>query len=171
VVIWLTGLSGVGKTVIGRRLCELWRRREPSTALVDGDDVRRLLGRDGEDAYTPAARRDVAERIAALCGWLDGQGFNVVCCTISAFPEILAANRARFSRYFEVFIDAPREVIERRAPSDLYGRARRGEIANVVGVDLPFSPPTAPNLVVQNGADAGDPSAIAGRILDKALAA
>ena len=64
-----------------------------------------------------------------------------------------------------MFIDAPREVIERRAPSDLYGRARRGEIVNVVGVDLPFSPPTAPDLVVQNGADAGDPGAIAGRIL------
>lgn len=171
-VIWITGLSGAGKTSVGKALCALWRRNEPATVLVDGDDVRRVLGRnEAADAFTQAGRREVAERIAAICDWLDAQDINVVCCTISAFPDLLTCNRKKFSRYFEVFLEVPLEVVEQRAPSDLYGRARRGEVINVVGVDLPFAPPPGPDLVIDNRADIDDFAPIAAHILEQALAA
>jgi cytidine diphosphoramidate kinase len=170
-VIWITGLSGAGKTTIGRELCRLWKERAPHTVLVDGDDVRQILGQaDGEHAYTLEARRGVAERIASMCAWLDGQGINVVCCTISAFPDLLARNRRRFHSYFEVFVDAPWPLLEQRARNDLYGRARRGETANVVGIDLPYLPPAAPDLVIRNDADAEVPAVLAAHIFDKARA-
>lgn len=171
VVIWLTGLSGSGKSAIGKALCRAWRRQDPATVLVDGDDIRRILGRDHAMAYEPAARREVAERIAAVCAWLDGQGINVVCCTISAFPDLLERNRTTFSRYFEVFVDVSMEIVERRSPTDIYRRARRGEIANVVGMDIPFSPPAMPDLVVDNSIDLEDVTPLAARILEDALAA
>ena len=169
-VIWLTGLSGAGKTTVGRELCALWRINEPGTVLVDGDDVRRVLGRfDGDDAYTPAGRREVAQRIVAICRWLDDQQINVVCCTISAFPDLLECNRKRFSRYFEVLLDAPMEVVARRSPSDLYRRARRGEVSNVIGVDLPFVSPPNPDLIIDNRRETDDFESIAADILAKAI--
>ena len=169
-VIWITGLSGAGKTSIGRAVLDLWRQDDPAVVLVDGDEVRRLLGLDRPDDYTPAGRRTVAERIIALCEWLDGQGIGAVCCTISSFPDLLRGNRDVFRDYFEVFVDVPVAIAEDRSAADLYGRARRGEVANVVGVDIPYTPPEAPDLVVDNHTDRGDFSGIAQTILRQAAA-
>lgn len=168
-VIWLTGLSGSGKSAIGRLIYDMWRRQAPNTVMVDGDRIREILGREDEQSYTLEGRREVAERIASLCAWLDGGDINVVCCTISLFAELHERNRRRFSRYFEVYIDVPREVLHRRDPNGLYGRAERGKIANVIGVDLPFAPPAVPDLVIDNRADAADLGPIAADILSRAL--
>ena len=167
-VIWITGLSGAGKTSIGRAVIDMWRQDNPAVVLVDGDDVRQLLGRDGPDDYTLAGRRVVAEPIVALCKWLDGQGIDVVCCTISSFPDLLCANRDAYRDYFEVFVDVPLEIAATRSVSDLYGRAGRGEVNNVVGVDIPYTPPETPDLTIDNRADAGDFTDIARTILTQA---
>lgn len=167
-VIWITGLSGSGKTSIGRAVFDLWRQDNPAVALVDGDDVRRILGRDRPDDYTLAGRRTVAEPIIALCKWLDGQGIGAVCCTISPFPDLLRANRDAFSDYFEVFVDVPLEIAAARSVSDLYGRARRGEVDNVVGVDIPYTPPEAPDLIIDNRAEAAEFTDIARTIVRQA---
>ena len=71
-VIWLTGLAGSGNTTVGRHLYALCKPRAPNTVLVDGDDIRRILGRDELDwDYTLEGRRHVAERIHETCAWLD----------------------------------------------------------------------------------------------------
>ena len=167
-VIWITGLSGAGKTSIGRAVLDLWRQENPAVVLVDGDDIRQLLGRERPDDYSVAGRRTVAEPIVALCKWLDGQGISTVCCTISSFPDLLRANRNAFRDYFEVFVDVPLEIAAARSDSDLYGRARRGEIDNVVGVNIPYTPPEAPDLIVDNRADTGEFTDIARTILRQA---
>lgn len=169
-IIWITGLSGAGKTTIGREVCRLWKKQAPNTVLVDGDEIRELIGRvDGEDAYTMAARRIVAERIQSFCAWLDRQEINAVCCTISAFPDLLVQNRQRFSEYFEVFLDVPIDILEYRARGDIYKKAKLGEVKNVVGFDLPFSPPIAPHMVIENKFDSIDPRTWALRILERAV--
>ena len=167
-VIWITGLSGAGKTSIGRAVLDLWRQDNPAVVLVDGDHVREILGRDRLDDYTLAGRRAVAEPIVALCKWLDGQGIDVVCCTTSSFPDLLRANRDAFRGYFEVFVDVPMEVVATRSASDLYGRAQRGEVANVIGVDIPYTPPEAPDLIVDNHPVAEDFTDVARTILKQA---
>ena len=170
-VIWLTGLAGSGKTTVGRHLYALWKPRAPNTVLVDGDDIRRILGRDALDRdYTVEGRRHVAERIHEICAWLDGQDINVICCTMSFFPDVHEKNRRTLSRYFEVYLSVPMDVLRRRDAKNLYGPAMRGEISNVVGVDLPFTPPAAPDMVIDNGADGADLRSFAAQILDKALA-
>ncbi len=170
-MILLTGLSGAGKTTIGRQVCRLWRRTSPTAMLVDGDDVRKVLGvtRDAR-SYTPEGRRQVAERIAALCRWLDGQGIDVVCCTLSVFPDISRRHRETLSHYFEVHLAASLKAVCRRDTKNLYGPALRGESNNVVGVDLPYLPPQAPDLVIDNDTDRTDVSGIAADILNRALA-
>lgn len=168
-VIWLTGLSGAGKTTIGRHVHAILKKKAPNTVFIDGDEVRRLFGwHEDEHFFTLDGRREVAERIAELCAWLDRQGINVVCCTISLFGFLHERNRKTFSSYFEVFIDVPLEILFERDDKNLYARAQRGEIKNVVGIDLPFAPPQNPDLVIDNGTDGADPRRIARHILIEA---
>ncbi len=170
-VIWLTGLAGSGKTTVGRHLYALWKPRAPNTVLVDGDDIRRILGRDEEARdYTLEGRRHVAERIHEICAWLDRQDINVICCTMSFFPDVHERNRKLFSRYFEVYISVPMDILCRRDTKNLYAPAMRGEIRNVVGVNLPFTPPGAPDMVIDNSRDGADLRSFAAEILDKARA-
>ena len=168
-VIWITGLANAGKTTIGTHVHRLWKARAPNTVFVDGGDVRRILGVEvGDSHFTIEARRAVAERISEICAWLDAQDLNVVCCTISPFPEVQAKNRATFTRYFEVFITAPLDVLRRRDSKELYSRASRGEISNVFGVDIPFEAPRNPDLVIDNATDRPDLEVLADEILRKA---
>ena len=87
---------------------------------------------------------------------------------ISSFPDLLRANRDAFRGYFEVFVDVPMEVVATRSASDLYGRAQRGEVANVIGVDIPYTPPEAPDLIVDNHPVAEDFTDVARTILKQA---
>ncbi len=170
-VIWLIGMSGAGKTVIGRHLYEMWKAEAANTVFVDGDEIRELFNQNRTpDAYTMEGRRLNAERITGLCAWLDRQGINVVCCVLSVFPEMRKRNRKLFSRYFEVYISVPMDILCRRDTKNLYAPAMRHEITNVVGVDLPFTPPAAPDMVIDNSRDGVDLGALAAGILEKALA-
>jgi cytidine diphosphoramidate kinase len=172
-VIWIMGLSGAGKTTIGRMVFAALKEHNPATVFVDGDEIREVFRHNrGEDAYAPAGRRVAADRLAALCTWLDRQGIDVVCCCLSYFDEVSRQNRATFSRYFEVFVDVPFPTLLQREIKNLYGPALRGEIRNVVGVDIPFTAPTRPDLVVNNAADGIENArAAAGEILARAMPA
>ncbi len=120
-VIWLTGLAGSGKTTIGGYLYALWKAQAPNTVLVDGEDIRRILGREeGERDYTLEGRRKVVERIHEMCAWLDRQDINVICCTMSFFSDVHERNRTILSSYFEVYISVPMDVLWRRDRKNLY---------------------------------------------------
>lgn len=168
-VIWLIGMSGAGKTTIGRQVHRLWQAEAANTVFIDGDEVRELFRHDqGSQPFTVEGRRLNAERITALCAMLDRQGINVVCCILSLFPEMQAENRTRFSRYFEVFIDTPMAVLEARDVKGLYAAARRGDNPNMVGIDIPFPIPPAPDLAINDATDPANVEPTARRILDLA---
>ena len=119
--------------------------------MIDGDEIRQVLGLDdGNIDYTLAGRRKVATQICALCAWLDSQNINVVCCTMSFFDDLRQHNRDVLSFYYEVYISVPMDVLLNRDDKGLYARARQGKIKNVIGVDLPFSPPSTPDLIIDN---------------------
>jgi adenylylsulfate kinase len=168
-VIWIIGLSGSGKTTLGRALAAHWRTSAPNTVLVDGDEVRRLFAHDRSEAdYALDGRRLNAERMTALCEWLDGQGINVVCCILSLFPEMRADNRHRLSRYFEIYLRASVEALAARDTKGLYGPALRGERRQVVGVDLPFPEPKTSDLIIDTAGPLPDVQALAIDVLHKA---
>lgn len=171
-VIWLVGMSGAGKTTIGRHLYGMMKARNPATVFVDGDEVREVFRHNqGDDPYSLEGRRANAERMAELCAWLDRQGIDVVCCCLSVFEETREWNRRTYSRYFEVYVEVPFEKLLEREVKDLYASALRGERRNVVGVDIPFAAPRRPDLVVDNRRDGIDHAATARDILLRAEAA
>ncbi|MGR3175979.1 MAG: adenylyl-sulfate kinase [Candidatus Scalindua sp.] len=167
-VIWLIGLSGAGKTTIGRFLYDQWKSKESNTVLVDGDEIRKIFKHDvGGDAYTIEGRRQNADRICEICAWLDRQNINVVCCILSLFEESRRWNRENYSKYFEVYISVPMDVLKRRQNNGLYTRALSGDMKNVVGVDIPFTPPEMPDYVFDNSSDDVDLKSVALDILNK----
>lgn len=146
-VLWITGLSGAGKTTLAQRVVELARPRLPGLVLLDGDQVRQALGQVGHGLE---GRWLNAQRICGLCRLLDRQGLQVVCAILSMFEESRRWNRANYSSYYEVFIDTPLPELMARDPKGLYRRAQAGQLDQVAGLDLPFTPPEHPDLVIDN---------------------
>lgn len=146
-VIWIVGMSGSGKTSLGHAVTARLRAGGRTVVLLDGDEMRRILGRQdlGSD-YGVGARRAVTERYRDICRWLDDQGVDVVCCVIGMFPDLLVANRSLYSGYLEVFLDAPLELLAERDAKGLYRRALEGSLRDVVGIDIPFPPPPGPDV-------------------------
>ena len=167
-IVWLVGLSGAGKTTIARVLHTKWQAIDPATVLVDGDEIREIFKHDqGTAPFTVEGRRVNGERIAAMSAWLDSQGINAVVSILCIFPDILADNRQAYEGYFEVFVDAPLATLEARDGKGLYAAACSGEMANVVGMDIPFPTPEQPDLVIHNDGPTLDADAVADDILTR----
>ena len=150
-VIWFIGLSGSGKTTLARALHDRLKPRLANLVLLDGDDFRAVFG---DVDHTVAGRRRNAERISNLCKVLDDQGIHVIAAVLSLFPDWQAWNRKHLSNYLEVFLDLPLPTLKARDTKGLYAGAESGRIANVVGVDIPFPRPPAPDLVLDEAAQA-----------------
>ncbi len=170
-VIWLIGLSGSGKTTVGRQLYKIWRAQEINTVLIDGDEIRHIFKHENKpNVYTVKGRRINAERIYEICRWLDNQKINIVCCILSIFYDLRDLNCNNFSKYFEVFLDAPLEILIERDMKNLYRPAIRGEIKNVVGIDIPFEKPVSADMTIDTSNSDADIYGIARNILKEAKA-
>jgi bifunctional enzyme CysN/CysC len=145
-VLWLTGLSGAGKStvanVVEQRLHELGRH----TYLLDGDNIRKGLNKDL--GFSGADRVENIRRVAEVARLMVDAGLIVITSFISPFESErrMARELLDEGEFIEVFIDAPLAVAEARDPKQLYARARRGEITNFTGIDSPYEPPEAPEL-------------------------
>ena len=143
-VYWLTGLSGAGKTTIGRLWYEELKRSGENVVLLDGDELRAVFG--GGFGFTAEARLKLAMSYGRLCALLAEQGITVVCCTISMFRSVREWNRANIPGYFEVYIQASMETLRQRDQKGLYSQ----NVENVAGVGLQVELPDTPDLILDN---------------------
>ena len=147
-VYWITGLSGSGKTIIGRELCKTLKNLKPNVVFLDGDIVREILG--DSHGYFIEDRRKLAMIYSRLCKTLSEQGIDVVCSVMSLFKEVHKFNRENIKNYFEIFIECDMEELIKRDQKGLYSKAIRGEINDVVGVNLTFDKPQNCDLIIDN---------------------
>lgn len=117
-VYWITGLSGAGKTSVGKLLYEKMKQKYPNIVFLDGDVLREVFGNDL--GYTREERIKCAMRYARLCRMLQEQGMNVICCTISMFDEICSWNREHIANYREIYVKVSMEELVRRNQKGLY---------------------------------------------------
>lgn len=145
-LIWVTGLSGSGKTSLAVEIVRKWRKVREPVVLLDGDHLREVFG--GRNGYSRSERLELGLAYGRLCKMLCDQGLHVVCATISLFRECQTWNRTHMSRYFEVYLDVPLSVLVERDPKGIYRKAMAGEVRNVMGVDVPFDAPERPDYTV-----------------------
>ena len=143
-VYWLTGLSGAGKTTIGRLWYEELKKSGERVVLLDGDELRAVFG--GGFGFTAEARLKLGMSYGRLCALLAAQGFTVVCCTISMFHSVRAWNRANIPGYYEVYIQVSMDTLRQRDQKGLYSQ----NAENVAGVGLQVEMPSTPDLILDN---------------------
>jgi adenylylsulfate kinase-like enzyme len=147
-VFWITGLSGAGKTTVGRELWSRLRATGRPVTFLDGDALRAVIAEDL--GHSADDRRRSAMRNARLCRMLAGQGADVVCATISLFHEVQCWNRKNIPGYREIYLRVPIEELRRRDSKGIYAGAQRGDTLDVVGLDVSAETPEAPDLILDN---------------------
>ncbi len=155
-VLWMSGLSGSGKSTIARALEHTLLRAGHAAYVLDGDNIRHGLNADLD--FAPAARTENIRRVAEVAALFADAGL----ITITAFISPYAADRQRArdivngaasgtsgrtaGRFLEVFVNTPLAVCENRDPKALYAKARAGKIPDFTGISAPFEAPATPEL-------------------------
>lgn len=151
VCLWLTGLSGSGKSSIAIALERELFNRGMQAYVLDGDNLR--YGLNANLGFSPEDRSENIRRVGEVAKLFCDAGM----VAISAFISPYKSDRARVReimnesqlKFIEVFVDCPVDVCEKRDPKQLYAKARRGEIQNFTGISAPYEAPEKPDLVIQ----------------------
>lgn len=150
-VYWMTGLSGAGKTTIGKLLYEKIKVKYSNTVFLDGDTLRKVFGDDL--GYSEEDRRKCAMRYARLCAMLQEQGLNVICCTISMFDSVREWNQENIGNYKEIYVKASMDTLKRRDQKGLYSSVTEGLQNGVAGIHIEVEEPKSSDLILCNDGD------------------
>ena len=145
-VLWMTGLSGAGKSTVADRVEQKLHASGRRTYLLDGDNVRLGLNRDL--GFTERDRVENVRRVAEVAKLMADAGLIVIVSFISPFrsERSMARDLIAEGEFLEIFVDTPLAVCEARDPKGLYAKVRRGDLVNFTGIDSPYEPPEAPEL-------------------------
>lgn len=150
-VIWLTGLSGAGKTTLARHFELELNKRGFLTQILDGDNLR--TGLNGNLGFSPTDRFENIRRVAEVSKLFVNCGIVCINSFISPTREIrhMARNIIGDKDFIEVYVNASLAICEKRDVKGLYKLAREGKIKNFTGIDAPFEPPDNPDIEIVTG--------------------
>lgn len=156
-VLWMTGLSGAGKTTIALILEKVLHDRGVKIERLDGDVVRESLTRDL--GFTAEDRAKNIERVTFVAKLLSRNGIGCVCSFISPYQSVRDHVRENTTNFLEVFIDAPLDVVIERDVKGLYKKAIAGEIPNFTGISDPFEAPENADIHIRTDRQTPEESA------------
>jgi adenylyl-sulfate kinase len=159
--LWFTGMSGSGKSTLSTMLAARFRERGLKVELLDGDVVRTHLCHDL--GFSREDREENVRRIGFVCELLSRNGVIAIAAAISPYREGRDALRARISRFVEIYMDCPMNVLIQRDVKGLYKKALAGEIPQFTGISDPYEPPIASDLTIDSSTET--PEASVERIL------
>jgi adenylyl-sulfate kinase len=143
--LWLTGLSGAGKTTLARRIAPALSQCDCRVEVLDGDEVRQAFGHDL--GHTPADRAANMRRMGFMARLLSRNGVAVVVAAMSPYRRVRdEIRRDHDAPFLEVFVDCGLDELTRRDTKGLYARGRAGELQNVIGLTDAYEPSPAPDV-------------------------
>ncbi len=142
--VWMTGLSGAGKTTICQAVYTELLSRGIRVEMLDGDAVRQQMGRNL--GFSQEDRAENVRRIGYIAQLLTRNRVVTLVSAISPYRAVRDEVRAKIGRFVEVYVNAPVQLCEQRDPKGLYKRARTGEIRRFTGLDDPYEHPLSPDL-------------------------
>lgn len=144
-VIWLTGLSGAGKTTIAHHLVGQLKILGVAPVLLDGDQIRRSLK---QLSFDEASRKAHNLHVGAMASSFEKKGKLVIVSLISPYADVRNEIRRFCKTFIEVYVDTPLQLCICRDPKGLYKKAITGEIENFTGITAPYFPPSNPEVTV-----------------------
>lgn len=154
--LWLTGMSGAGKSTISDRLMERFRVAGAKVELLDGDVVRTNLSQGL--GFSREDRDTNIRRIGFVSELLSRNGVIVVVAAISPWRATREEVKGRIRNFVEVFVDCPLEVLAERDVKGLYKKALAGEVGNFTGISDPYEPPENPDVIARSDRETVDES-------------
>ena len=150
IAIWLTGLSGSGKTTIAIALEKELHINGLLTQMLDGDNMR--AGINNNLGFSTEDRSENIRRIAEVTKLFVNSGIITICCFVSPTEEIRNTARTIIGAadFMEVFVNTPLEICEKRDVKGLYAKARKGEIEDFTGITAPYENPLNPAIEITN---------------------
>ena len=132
-IIWFTGVSGAGKTTLGKKFFEVLKKKYNSSIFIDGDEFRKLFNNDLK--YSLKDRNKNAYRLTRLVQFLSKQKINIVISANLTSFKYRSWCRREIKNYYEIYIEAEKASLLKRDYKKLYKNALKGKIKNVVGID------------------------------------
>jgi adenylylsulfate kinase len=150
-VVWITGLPSSGKSTLAVRLRDRLRETRRCAVVLDGDEVREILGAHD---YTASARDVFYRSLAGLAAMIANQGTVAIVAATAPSRSHRAVARQYAPRFIEVYVDTPFAECARRDTKGLYAAARQGDVATLPGAGADYEPPTTPDMIAHGGDDA-----------------
>lgn len=148
-IIWITGLSGAGKTTLAKNLMEHLSSKSTFFIHLDGDDMRNII-QDPHVGHDQASRLANAYRISRMAQYLQKQGCHLIVSTMSLFHEIHDWNRENMNPYFEILVQADLATRQKRDHKGLYAAYKSGKASHMPGLDISEELPKHPDLVLNS---------------------
>ena len=155
-ILWLTGLSGAGKTTIAQQLEHQLRERDLRVELLDGDAIRQNLS--SGLGFSRQDRDTNVRRVGYVANLLSRNGVIVIVSLISPYRSVRDELRSTLTNFVEVYINASLEVCEARDVKGLYAKARSGQVKSFTGIDDPYEIPLNPNITCHTAEETVDES-------------
>lgn len=155
-VIWLTGLSGAGKSTVAKIVAQKLRSQNKPVEELDGDAIRSVFPQTG---FTRSDRNEHIRRVAFLASRLEHHGVTVVVSLISPYEDSREFAKSLCKNFLEVYISTPLSICQSRDPKGLYKKFEQGLIKNMSGLDEPYEIPTGPDIIVDTTTFSAEQSA------------
>ena len=159
--IWVIGPTASGKTTVAKLIYEKLKKNYPNLVIIDGDEVRDLY--DNKLGYDLESRKKNMQRYIKLSKWLQKHNINIIAAINGAIQSDRDVLRKEINSYKEVYLNCTLETRIKRDKKKLYERALKGEIKNVLDVDIPFEKPI--NCDLECNADSQSPEELANQII------